>query len=750
MNLRLLLFIALSVVMLIPVIFFGIWPHSRAFDKEIADVSERHLLLARNIGAALERYDRDVKSTFRLLATNVVEGNSLSGTKKLLSNLNFRHICVASMNDNKVLFSLNEDISPCPERVPAERYKIFQQLASPDEVRFTKLLRGPHGKPTLYIVWVIGKYLAVGAVDTDYIVGLGKAISFGKRGHAAIVDHAGQAIAHPLAKWRQEMKDMTFLPPVKLILEKKTGVSMFYTPAMKADMIAGYTWVPGSDWGVMIPQPVPELRARADAVQRYALGVIIAGVIASALVSWILSGYLTGPVRAVVATARNMTAGDRSARVPDLKGIVPQEFKELSQAFNTMATSVEGSYKQQTAVAEAISSAEGEGLFDQLAESLAEILAADYVFIGELFEQGDEQWVSTIAFHADGARSENFKFTLKGTPCENVVGKKTCVHETGVQKEFPDNQSLKDMDVDCYFGTPLFGPQKKALGLMAVMSRRPMENSKTTVDLLNIFGIRVAAGLQRLRAEEKIKNALAEAEHANQTKSAFLATMSHELRTPLNAIIGFSQIISEQVYGEIQDKRYRDYAEDINNSGLHLLALINDLLDMTKIESGKLIPDETNFPVADEIMNNFKLVEGMALKKNISLALDLGNQSLNLRADVRMFQQILTNLLSNAVKFTPVGGTVAVSGRIGPAGGLMLEVVDTGIGIPSTDIKSVLEPFEQAHNNKSKMHGGTGLGLPIARSLMEAHDGTLEIASEVGKGTKVTITFPAARILATA
>jgi len=276
----------------------------------------------------------------------------------------------------------------------------------------------------LYIAWSIGDRLAVGALDTDYIVGLGKEISFGKRGHAAIVDHTGRAIAHPLAAWRAERKDMTFLPPVKLMLEKKTGVSLFYTPAMKADMVAGYTWVPGSNWCVMIPQPVPELRTRADSVQRYALGVIIAGVIAAALVSYILSGYLTGPVRAFVSAARDMTAGDRSARVPLLKGGAPQEFKELSQAFNTMAKSVEDSHQQQTKVAEAVSSADGEDEFAQLAENLAKILEIDYVYIAELFEQDDEQHVRSIAFHVDGKSAENFEYALKGTPCDEVVGKK--------------------------------------------------------------------------------------------------------------------------------------------------------------------------------------------------------------------------------------------------------------------------------------------------------------------------------------
>jgi two-component system cell cycle sensor histidine kinase PleC len=294
--------------------------------------------------------------------------------------------------------------------------------------------------------------------------------------------------------------------------------------------------------------------------------------------------------------------------------------------------------------------------------------------------------------------------------------KKICVFERGVQNEFPDFQHLKDMNIEGYFGVPLFDSPNKPLGLLSVMNRRALDNPNKAVDLLNIFDIRVSAGLQRLRAEDKIKNALTEAEHANQTKSAFLATMSHELRTPLNAIIGFSQVITEQIYCKIEEERYCEYAQDIYNSGHHLLSLINDLLYMSKIESGKLEPDGLDINIADEIMGNFKLVEGMARKKDISLNANLTGHSLTLHADPRMFQQIFTNLLSNAVKFTEADGSVTVSDRIAANGDLELEIADTGMGISSLGLKSVMEPFEQARNQKSNAHGGTGLGLPIARS----------------------------------
>ena len=193
MRLRYLLFLFLALVTFIPVAFFGVWAHSRAFDKEIADVSERHLLLARNIGAALERYDRDVKAVFHSLALNLLNENRLDGTAQLFANLGFRHICLADKTNGKILLELSAGGASCPKSVPPARFAIFKEIASAKEVRFTEVLAGPGGNPLLYLVQIVGNYIAVAAIETDYIVGLGKAISFGKRGHAAIVDHCCEA-----------------------------------------------------------------------------------------------------------------------------------------------------------------------------------------------------------------------------------------------------------------------------------------------------------------------------------------------------------------------------------------------------------------------------------------------------------------------------------------------------------------------------------------------------------------------------
>lgn len=453
MKLRLFLFISLSLTALIPVVVFGVWPHSHAFEKEIEDVSERHLLLAQNLGAALERYDRDVKATFQVLTTNMINGTSIVATRDVLSNLNFRHICIAAIEDGRVIAGLGEGSARCPDRVPAKRFKKFLETASSDEIKFTEVLPGPDGKPLLYVLWILDNRIAIGAITTDYFVTLGQAISFGKKGHAAIVDHTGKVLAHPLETWRAGMKDISKVASVVRMLNQETGVSTFYSPALKGDMIAGFTWVPGANWGVMIPQPVEELRERADSVQKYAMSVIILGVIVAAFSSWVLSGYLIRPVLSVVKAAHELSAGNHHIRVGASKGMIPKEFATLTESFNTMAESLESASNSQA-------------------------------------------------------------------------------------------------------------------------------------------------------------KALLDAEKANLSKSEFLSNMSHELRTPLNAIIGFTQMLQGQVFGAIGHAKYLEYANDIDYSGQHLLSIINELLDLAKIDAGQIVINEQNFDLVSTVQSCAQMVTG--------------------------------------------------------------------------------------------------------------------------------------------
>jgi signal transduction histidine kinase len=253
----------------------------------------------------------------------------------------------------------------------------------------------------------------------------------------------------------------------------------------------------------------------------------------------------------------------------------------------------------------------------------------------------------------------------------------------------------------------------------------------------------------KVRLESKNRELIAaneKADFANRTKSEFLAAMSHELRTPLNAVIGFSEIIHNEAFGPC-DEKYRDYALDINQSGQHLLDLINDILDISKIESGAGEIDEEQIEIRVVIQSVVTMVKGRALKGDVNLELDAPDHPPALRADNRKLKQILVNLLSNAIKFTDPGGTVILRIWCRTGSGYVFQVVDTGIGIALDDISKALAPFQQVDGELSRKYEGTGLGLPLAKSLVELHGGSLDLQSRLGVGTTVTVRFPADRIV---
>ena len=243
------------------------------------------------------------------------------------------------------------------------------------------------------------------------------------------------------------------------------------------------------------------------------------------------------------------------------------------------------------------------------------------------------------------------------------------------------------------------------------------------------------ADLARKYEEEKIR-----AEEANRSKSEFLANMSHELRTPLNAINGFSEIMLKEMFGPLGDERYTGYMNDILTSGQHLLELINDILDMSKIEAGKfqIQPEPTD--AAELVEQSLRIVRGRAEEKRLQLRADVSDLP-ELEVDPRAFKQVIINLMSNAVKFTPEGGRVTVRGFLSGVG-VAFQISDTGIGIAKDDLPRLGRPFEQIESQHSKSYQGSGLGLALSKSLIELHGGTLSIDSVLGEGTTVTIVIP--------
>jgi signal transduction histidine kinase len=280
----------------------------------------------------------------------------------------------------------------------------------------------------------------------------------------------------------------------------------------------------------------------------------------------------------------------------------------------------------------------------------------------------------------------------------------------------------------------------KRVGAIHV-SRQPLQAfTDKDIALLRTFSDQAAIAIQNARLFNETQTKTRELEAANQHKSEFLANMSHELRTPLNAIIGFSEVLIERLFGELNEKQ-DDYLKDIHSSGKHLLSLINDILDLAKIESGRMELDLGNFGAAAAMGNAMTLVRERAQRHGVSLSLEAGDVTGELRADERKFKQILLNLLTNAVKFTPDGGRITVRARM-LDGGVEVAVTDTGIGIAKEDQAVVFDEFRQVGRHYTNKQEGTGLGLTLTKRFVELHGGTLRLESEPGVGSTFTFTLP--------
>lgn len=588
LTLRMLLVGVLAAVALLPLGLFWTWSQSAAFDQQMEDVTDRHLLLARNLGDALTRYRRDVLSAFELLSDQAAGEHALAGSSAMMSNLAIRCICVAQP-DGTVIHTMRAENETCPEFIPPERMAALAATAEGEAPVLSNVMADPHGRPTIYIVRYQGENLIIGTISTDYFVELGKSISFGHRGHAAIVDAAGQVLAHPKTEWQDSMKDLSQVAPVAAMMAGETGISQFYSPAMLDDMIAGFTTVPGTGWGVMIPQPIGELRAAASSASRSAILLLAVSLIIAAAIGWILAVRLTAPLKSVVEAARQMAQGDVSARVKDTKGrLVIHEFASLQRMFNAMAASV-----------------------------------------------------------------------------------------------------------------------------------------------------------QRAKIREQHASEMAMA--ANQSKSMFLANTSHELRTPLNAIIGFTDVMDSEIFGRIEQPKYRGYVTDIKNSAEHLRRLINDVLDISSFDLDKIALMENEVAVASVLHEVNAMTRQSADAKGIALEFDLPSEW-HVHSDPSRMSQVLINLINNAVRHTPSGGRIDVRVQGKADGRLALSVTDNGSGIAADELAAVLEPFRRGELAMIRSNDGVGLGLAIVGAIARAHGADFTLESELGRGTVATLTLPAERV----
>ncbi len=405
--------------------------------------------------------------------------------------------------------------------------------------------------------------------------------------------------------------------------------------------------------------------------------------------------------------------------------------------------------EQQTATAEVLqvigsSVADTQPVFDKILHSCERLFAGDEV--GILLAGDDGQ----LHFGAQGGANPyqemraQLPAPLDGSATALAIRARRVLHYDHVLADADVPPVLRELAAGRGFDYSLaMAPmlwEGRGVGSIFVTHAPPQPFSAKNLELLKTFADQAVIAIQNARLFNEIQDKSRQLEIANQHKSEFLANMSHELRTPLNAIIGFSEVLVERMFGELNEKQ-DDYLKDIHSSGKHLLSLINDILDLSKIEAGRMELDVDAFDVPAALANAMTLVRERAQRHGIVLGLQVAPEVGELRADERKFKQIMLNLLSNAVKFTPDGGKVDV--RAGLRDGVLeVAVADTGIGIAPDDQAAVFDEFRQVGRHYTNKHEGTGLGLALTKRFVELHGGTLRLDSQPGQGSTFSFTLP--------
>jgi signal transduction histidine kinase len=419
--------------------------------------------------------------------------------------------------------------------------------------------------------------------------------------------------------------------------------------------------------------------------------------------------------------------------------------QELQQRTQELVRSV-GELKALGEVGQAVSSTlDLETVLTRIVSHAVQLSGTDGGAIYEYDEQSEE-----FLLRATDHMEEELIKALRANPPrlgDGVVGRAASGREpiqvTDISEEHGYPPRMREILGRYGFRASLVIPllrEDRIFGALVVRRKSTGEFRPEVVELLKTFATQSTLAIQNARLFREIEDKSKQIEAANRHKSEFLANMSHELRTPLTAIIGFSEVLSDKIFGELNEKQ-DDYIGDIVSSGRHLLSLINDILDLSKVEAGRMELDVTSFDLPMAIENALILIRERATRHGIKVEHKIDERLGEVVGDERKFKQILLNLLSNAVKFTPEGGSIGVSAALTKEA-VEVAVSDTGIGIAPENQETIFEEFRQVGTDASKKREGTGLGLTLTKKFVELHGGTIRVESTVGKGSTFTFTLP--------
>ena len=599
-------------------------------------------------------------------------------------------------------------------------------------------------------------------VNLKFVWDVVSKIRIGEKGLAYVVDAGGTLIAHPDISLVLKKTDLQSLPQVAALAASAAPQQVVARDLRGDPVLSAHAAIPTLRWTVFVESPEAEAFAPLYASIGRAALLLGAGLLVSIVASFFVARALVRPLRALQEGAAQIGAGELDRRIEVRTG---DELEVLAEQFNKMAGDLKASYAglerkveertaeltlsltQQTATADILkviseSVADTGPVFAKILESCNHLFDSSEQGILIL---GDDGRLRLGAHRGSAGERLAPLFpvpvgALAPSIMEHrVMEFKDVLHDDGVP---PTIRAIaEELAIGSF--SQVFAPmvwEGRTVGSLYVTRQPPVGFTESEVGLLKTFADQAVIAIQNSRLFNEIQDKSRQLELANQHKSEFLANMSHELRTPLNAIIGFSEVLSEKMFGDVNDKQL-EYLLDIHSSGHHLLSLINDILDLSKIEAGRMELELSAFDLGMLLDNSMTLVRERATRHGLTLALDVADDVEEWVADARKVKQVVINLLSNAVKFTPPGGRITLRARR-VEGGVEVAVIDTGMGIAADQQALVFEEFRQASGDYLRKAEGTGLGLSLARRFVELHGGAIRLESALGQGSTFAFMLP--------
>ncbi len=761
----------------LPLAVFWLWPHSAALQSQVDEVHERHLLIAKNLSSTLQVYHRDLTTAFGSFAPQISRGQAIEA-KGIFEALHFRHICVASPDTGEVIHEYFGSQHACPKTIPNDRLQYFLSLAPTNGIGVSRVIAPESEQPRIFLVTRENGLLIVGAIHTTYFRSLQADISFGERGHAAIVDRSGHILAHPNAEWTNRAADLSDISVVQRIMAGETGVANFFSPAMQVEMIAGFAFAEGTGWGVMVPQPVNELQAFADHINKYALLVLIAGLLFSWLMALIISSGIARRVRRIEEAVTAVADGKTIQPVVSGKSIASiREFENLEQGVARTAAEIAGAKAAEAKNSEDLSNANA-----RLRSEINEKLRAESALV-----ESEKRFKSLFESQPISVREEDFskvKKALHSLPVNNAselsmyfkkhpefvqecasrivvrdANQKAlelhgCIDKPAFRQSVTSNLSgsaqsaLKKIFLAVFSGERLVEYESKIVRATGeertVMARWSVVSGyEETYERIILTSIDIT---DYLEAEERLRQA-----QKMEAIGQLTGGVAHDFNNLLAVILGNQEMLRDQV----------------QSTSLNVpisLGLINRTVEATNrgaeltqnmlayARKAQLVPERVDL---NQVVKETENWVGRTIESRIEIDTIQHAGLWPTMVDRASLQSALVNLLLNARDGIDGSGQVIIETsnvRIGadyakdrdkdvpPGRYVLLSVSDNGSGIEPDILDQIFDPFFTTKT----VGKGSGLGLSMVQGFVKQSGGVIRVNSAPDSGTTIRIYFPAA------